>query len=145
MKRMCSCTKNSLNLCYYVIEIVVIPCLSDYISVNYNTVKLSKSSLWYENTFSIHIKTWILYILIYGGSIFFIFHKKVFQFEVVRVHIVGIFIRRSILSLVWLRLLLIFFMKIMQYVMKNKVVTIFVFRLKYRMIYQSKYLQMMQN
>ena len=124
-------------------EIVVIPCLSDYISVNYNTVKLSKSTLWYENTFSIHIKTWILYILIYGGSIFFIFHKKVFQFEVVRVHIVGIFIRRSILSLVWLRLLLIFFMKIMQYVMKNKVVTIFVFRLKYRMIYQSKYLQMM--
>ena len=142
MKRMYNCTKNSLKLCYYVMIIVVIPCLSDYISVNYNTVKLSKSSLWYENTFSIHIKTWILYILIYGGSIIFIFHKKVFQFEVVRFHIVGIFISRSILSLVWLRLLLIFFMKIMQYVMKNKVVTIFVFRLKYRIIYQSKYLQM---
>ena len=77
------------------------------------------------------------------GQFFSFFTKKVFQFEVVRVHIVGIFISRSILSLVWLRLLLIFFMKIMQYVMKNKVVTIFVFRLKYRMIYQSKYLQMM--
>jgi len=62
------------------------------------------------------------------GQFFSFFTRKVFQFEVVRVHIVGIFIRRSILSLVWLRLLLIFFMKIMQYVMKNKVVTIFVFR-----------------
>ena len=107
-------------------------------------LKLSKSSLWYENTFSIHIKTWILYTLIYGGSIFFIFHKKSFPiWSRACFHIVGIFIRRSILSLVWLRLLLIFFMKIMQYVMKNKVVTIFVFRLKYRIIYQSKYLQMM--
>ena len=143
MKRLCSCAKRSLISCYYVMEIVAIPCLSNYISVNYNTIKLSKSLLWYENTFSIHIKTWILYILIYGGSIFFIFHKKRFQFEVMRVHIAGIFISRSILSLVWLRLLLIFFMKIMQYVMKNKVVTIFVFRLKYKIIYESKYLQML--